>query len=99
MNEFDRRWQTGAARAREAQPPEPVEASPGFAHRVVARARVATAPATPWELICERFTWRALACAGVVLVASVLLDPPSAPESESFLPAVETVTPNLFWTT
>ncbi len=98
MNEFDRRWQTGAARAREPKP-EPAEVPIGFAQRVVARARSSPSPSTPWELICERLTWRALACAGVVLVASLFLDPPSTPESESFLPAVETVTPNLFWTT
>lgn len=98
MNEFDRRWQTGAARARETQP-EPAEVPAGFARRVVARAWSSPSPATPWELICERLTWRALACAGVVLVASLLLEPPDAPESESFLPPVETVAPNLFWTT
>lgn len=96
MNEFDRRWQTGAARAREAQPTEPAEAPHGFAQRVIARAR--TTLATPLERICEHLTWRALACATVVLVASLFLDASGAPADESFLPAVETVSTELFWT-
>lgn len=96
MNEFDRRWQTGAARAREAKPSEPAEAPHGFAQRVIARAR--NTPATPLERICERFTWRALACACAVLAASLLLEPTAAPADESFLPAVETVATELFWT-
>ena len=95
MNEFDRRWQECAARAREAGRPEE-SAPPGFAGQVVARWRAGgTAPSA--SLVWERYSLRALAAVVLLLVACVAVEARLSRHENAFVPHVEDAVAKVFW--
>jgi hypothetical protein len=91
MNEFERKWQEGAAAARRATPEESPEAPLGFATRVVAQWRSRAAPSL--LSLWQGQAWRTLKVAVALLVLAFLfsaaaeMDEPSTPPLAA--PAVE----------
>ncbi len=98
MNEFDQRWQRGAERARKSAPDEVAEAAPfGFAQRVVAKWHAGPAREVSLERVWERFGWRTLAGATVVLLLCLSLEGFGSEESSPLQPGVEGAVAEVFW--
>jgi len=99
MNEFDQRWQAGAARAREAEPRNDAEAPPGFTQRVLARA-ARTPRSIEWlmESLWTRFTLRTLVFAAGILLAVLAFDDFTQANGASFVPELEPSPTVLPWT-
>lgn len=98
MNEFHQRWQRGAERARESVPEKAIEGGPfGFAQRVVARWRADAAGEVSLERVWERFGWRTLAGATVVLLLCLSLEGLGSEERSPLQPEVESAVAEVFW--
>ncbi len=95
MNEFDRRWQDLAARARAAAVAE-IEIPPAFAARVVAQSRRSSAP--PVSAVWLGLGLRALAGVAALLVLCVVLELRAPRGSRSLAaPHVEDTVAQVFW--
>ena len=94
MNEFDRRWQTCAARAHETAGVE-MDVPAGFAHRVWAnwRSERSSPPAAVWLDL----SLRALVVAAVALAVCAAMEFWTAPPEGSFVPHVEDVVTRMLW--
>jgi hypothetical protein len=94
MNEFEKRWQECAARARqEARADE--QAPPGFATRVLALSAEKQS-ASPLEILF-RMTLRTLGCATTLLLALVVLEAASSHSSRMKVPHIENTVAQVFW--
>lgn len=94
MKNFDAKWQTCAAQARNAAPRS--EAAPfGLAGRVAARAGQ-TAP-RPAEFIWERHVVRWLAGAVAVLALCAVMELPHWRETRPLEPGIENAVAQLVW--
>ncbi len=96
MNDFDRKWQACAARARQApgrDQPVPL----GFAVRVLARAWPAPGSAASLEQIWQRLTWRSLAVTGVFLAVCAALELPHFRNQKPLEPGIENAVAQLVW--
>jgi hypothetical protein len=94
MNNFERKWQDCAARAR--QVPQPDDSIPhGFATRVVALAWQSSSGSL--ELVWQRLTWRCLGLTLAVLIICAALEIPSSLERPTLNPGVENAVAQLVW--
>ena len=94
MKLFDRKWQIGAAKARQAPVPPLREIPFGFAARVVAEWR--SRAASP-DVIWERFSLRALVCASVLLLISLAWSSSMSADPQALKPSLEHTVADLFW--
>jgi hypothetical protein len=96
MNDFDRKWQECAARARQAPArDEPIPL--GFTTRVLARAWPSPASVASLEQIWQRLTWRSLAVTGVLLAACAVLELPHLRDHKPLEPGIENAVAQLVW--
>jgi hypothetical protein len=96
MNDFDRKWQECAARARQAPArDEPIPL--GFTTRVLARAWPSPASVASLEQIWQRLTWRSLAVTGVLLAACAVLEMPHLRDHKPLEPGIENAVAQLVW--
>lgn len=96
MSEFNNRWQTIAARARESE--RRSEAMPyGFATRVLALARHPTAPRMTIELAWQRLTFAALGVIAAILVLCAALELPHLRDRKPLEPGIENAVAQLVW--
>jgi hypothetical protein len=94
MNDFDAKWQTAAAQARQATRRE--EGTPvGFAVRVLARA--AQPERVPIELAWDRLMPRLLAGAVAVLLICAALEAPHWRDNRLLEPGIENTVAQLVW--
>jgi hypothetical protein len=96
MDEFQRRWQACAARARRAVPPE-ASAPFGFATRVLSAARTAGAAGLSPEQLWQRLTWISLAGVLAVVVALAIAEIPHWKSRSPFEPGIEDTVGQLVW--
>lgn len=95
MNEFDRKWQTCASRAREI--PSPPDAMPwGFATRVLAAARPGL-PEPPPALLWERLALRALTGVTALVLALGAAEYRDSRQPALTRPGVEHWVAQAFW--
>jgi hypothetical protein len=96
MKLFDRKWQIGAARARQA-PALPLREIPfGFATRVVAEWQGRTQAVSP-DAVWERLSLRALVCASVLLLISLAWSSSLSGDGQMLKPSLEHTVADLFW--
>ena len=94
MKNFDAKWQTCAAWAR--QTPSPPEAAPiGFATRVVARTAVQNGPVL--EEIWRALIVRLLGGAVGLLLLCALMEMPHLRDRQPFEPGIENAVAQLVW--
>lgn len=96
MNDFDVKWQTCAARARD-NPRRDHEAPFGFASRVLAAAAESPPPSIPLEQVWQRLTWHSLGLVGVVLVICALVEVPHLKDRTVLDPGIENTVAQLVW--
>jgi len=96
MKPFDRNWQIGAAKARQAPVPPLSEMPFGFATRVVAQWQSRTHAASP-DAVWERLSLRALVCASVLLLISLAWTSSLASDGQMLKPSLEHTVADLFW--
>ncbi len=94
MNDFDKRWQTCAARARQA-PARSESPPPGFAMRVLGRKPSAMEMAL--EALWERLAMRWLAGVAAVLVVCAALELPNLRAAPLLKPGIENTVTQLAW--
>jgi len=94
MNNFDSKWQTCAAQARQ-QPPGDLRAPAGFASRVLARASVPETPglAEVWQALVARL----LAGSVALLLLCTALEWPHLRERPTLQTGVENTVAQLLW--
>ena len=97
MNEFNQRWQRGAQRARQAAPEAPGETPFGFTAHVLAGARANAGGEVSLERVWERFGWRTLAGATLVLLLCLSLEGIGTEDRSPLQPEVESVVAEAFW--
>ncbi|MCL4177078.1 MAG: hypothetical protein KJ072_04945 [Verrucomicrobia bacterium] len=96
MNDFDRKWQACATRARQAPgSDEPVPL--GFTTRVLARAWPTPGSVASLEQIWQRLTWRSLAVTGVFLAVCAVLELPHLRDAKPLEPGIENAVAQLVW--
>ena len=93
MNEFERRWKLGTARARTVEPVREESAPFGFAARIVANRTLGPALATIWQ----RLALRVCAALAVVVVALASLQVLSSGDNDNLRPDLEDTVGDLFW--
>ena len=96
MKTFDRKWQIGAAEARKAQAAPLREIPYGFATRVVAEWQARTRTVSP-DAIWERLSLRALVCASVLLLISLVWSISLSADGQMLKPSLEHTVADLFW--
>ena len=96
MKLFDRKWQIGAAQARQAPPPPMGEIPFGFATRVVAEWQARPRAVSP-DAVWERFSLRALVCASVLLLISLAWSSSLSGDGQTLKPSLEHTVADLFW--
>lgn len=96
MNDFDSKWQTCAARARQA-PPRDNSAPFGFATRVMALAARPRDRFAPAEVVWQRLSWRWLAAVLVLLALCAAMEGPHLRDSNPLQPGVENAVAELIW--
>ncbi len=94
MNQFDEKWQLCARKARQA-PPRDTSVPFGFAGRVLARSKVATAPSV--EELLGRLTVRLLAVVVPVLMVCFFLEAPHLRAQSPLDAGVENTVAQLVW--
>ena len=96
MKPFDRKWQIGAAKARQAFTPPLREIPFGFATRVVAEWQARTRTVSP-DAVWERLSLRALVCASVLLLISLAWSSSLSGDGQMLKPSLEHTVADLFW--
>ncbi len=98
MNEFERRWEIGAAEVRKATPVEAAQPPFGFATRVAAQWQAERKPGPSALSIWETFSRRTLVGLAVVLLFTVLLSWPAEGQNGIVRPPLEDTVTELFST-
>ena len=94
MNDFDQKWQTCVAQARQAAARE--EAAPfGFATRVLACGRQPSEPSP--ETVWERFALGSLAGALALLTICAALEMPHLRDARPLEPGIENTVAQIVW--
>ncbi len=94
MNDFDTKWQTCAARARQT-PPRDEQPPFGFATRVVAQAMRPGAASV--EFAWDRVLARLLAGAVAVLLVCAAVELPHFRDTQTLKPGIENTVAQLVW--
>jgi hypothetical protein len=94
MKNFESKWRTCAARARQAEPPEQ-NAPTGFSTRVAALAL--TSPPLSLEAVWERLALRLLAGAVALLIICTALEAPRIRASSLLDSGVENSLTQVIW--
>lgn len=96
MNDFNAKWQTCAARAREASHPKN-QAPFGFAARVQ-RAVLASKSTSPGvELAWQRLTWRSLGFVAAILAVCAVIELPHLNDRKPLDPGIENAVAQVLW--
>jgi hypothetical protein len=96
MNNFDRKWQSCVAQARQA--PQRDDTAPfGFAARVQSLATSTSAPAVSLELVWQRLTWQSLLLAGTALIVCAIVELPHLRDAHPLEPGIENAVAQLVW--
>jgi hypothetical protein len=95
MNDFEKRWQECASRARQAED-ETESPAPGFAARVWARSQTEET-AIPWEALWLRWSLRSLIGVSIILTACLTMEMINPENSHSLIPHVEDTVAEMFW--
>jgi hypothetical protein len=94
MNDFDTKWQAGAARARQT-PPRDEQPPFGFVTRVVAQAMPPAA--APVDFAWDRVLARLLAGAVAVLLVCAAVELPHFRDPQPLKPGIENAVAQLVW--
>lgn len=96
MNDFKKKWQICAARARESAPP-PDAAPFGFAARVQRAVLLSASANSGLELAWQRLTWQSLSLVSAVLVICALIELPHLNDRKPLDPGIENTVAQMVW--